>query len=299
MNTEDALAQLGESTAEAVVSLLSTLAPKGIERGIVVAEGADADPFHGIPAPAVVASVSYIDGVTGGNLFVVSVRGARLLAASMMGLGPESVDESSDLSELELSAVSEAANQMMAAAASATSRVLGEEVEIGVPTTTFVQKFDELLFEKSPHQAHVPLSLFGEPCRLVQLVPNAFVVRIGRAFGEQEGALVEGGDAAAGDGASSFDGALLRDVKLRVWAELGRAHMPLGRAVGLSSGAVVELDRPAEDPVDIYVNGRRFAYGRLMLADDGEWAVQIDEILAGAAAPASITTPNGNQEGVQ
>jgi flagellar motor switch protein FliN/FliY len=194
--------------------------------------------------------------------------------------------------------VSEAANQMMAAAASATSRVLGEEVEIGVPTTTFVKQFDESLFEKSPHQAQVPLSLFGEPCRLVQLVPNAFVVRIGRAFGEQEGALVESADS-SGPAAAGFDGALLRDVKLRVWAELGRAHMPLGRAVGLSSGAVVELDRPAEDPVDIYVNGRRFAYGRLMLADDGEWAVQIDEIFAGAAASASTNIPNGNQEGVQ
>jgi flagellar motor switch protein FliN/FliY len=298
VNTEDALTQLGESTAEAVVQLLATLAPKGIERGAVVAEGADADPFHGIPAPAVVANVSYVDGVTGGNLFVVSVRGARLLAASMMGLGPESVDESGELSELELSAVSEAANQMMAAAASATSRVLGEEVEIGVPTTTLVKQFDETLFEKTPHQAHVPLSLFGEPCRLVQLVPNAFVVRIGRAFGEQEGALIDGGDAPAAAG-GGFDGALLRDVKLRVWAELGRAHMPLGRAVGLASGAVVELDRPADDPVDIYVNGRRFAYGRLMLADDGEWAVQIDEIIAGAAASASTNTPYGNQEGVQ
>jgi len=299
VNTEDALSQLGESTAEAVVALLSTLAPKGIERGIVVAEGADADPFHGIPAPAVVASVSYIDGVTGGNLFVVSVRGARLLAASMMGLGPESVDEGTELSELELSAVSEAANQMMAAAASATSRVLGEEVEIGVPTTTFVQRFDESLFEKTPHQAHVPLSLFGEPCRIVQLVPNAFVVRIGRAFGEQEGALIEAGDAPEGGSAGGFDGALLRDVKLRVWAELGRAHMQLGRAVGLATGAVVELDRPAEDPVDIYVNGRRFAYGRLMLAEDGDWAVQIDEIIAGAAASASNNAPNEFLEGVQ
>ena len=298
MTTEEALTQLGESTAEAVVQLLATLAPKGIERGVVVAEGADADPFHGIPAPAVVANVSYVDGVTGGNLFVVSVRGARLLAASMMGLGPESVDESGELSELELSAVSEAANQMMAAAASATSRVLGEEVEIGVPTTSLVRQFDETLWEKSPHQTHVPLSLFGEPCRLVQLVPNAFVVRIGRAFGEQEGALIDNGDAPAAAGVG-FDSALLRDVKLRVWAELGRAHMPLGRAVGLASGAVVELDRPADDPVDIYVNGRRFAHGRLMLADDGEWAVQIDEIIAGAAASASTNTPYGNQEGVQ
>jgi flagellar motor switch protein FliN/FliY len=88
-------------------------------------------------------------------------------------------------------------------------------------------------------------------------------------------------------------------VKLRVWAELGRARMPLGRAVGLASGAVVELDRPADDPVDVYVNGRRFAQGRLMLADDGEWAVQIDEIIAGAAASASLNSNTNVQEGVE
>jgi flagellar motor switch protein FliN/FliY len=244
------------------------------------------------------ASVSYVDGVTGGNLFLVSAKGARLLAAAMMGLGPESVDDAGELSELELSAVSEAANQMMAAAASATSRVLGEEVEIGVPTTTLVERFDESLYEKSPHQAHVMLSLFGEPCRLVQLVPNAFVVRIGRAFGEQEGALIDAGGGTA-PSAAGFDGELLRDVKLRVWAELGRARMPLGRAVGLASGAVVELDRPADDPVDVYVNGRRFAQGRLMLAEDGEWAVQIDEIIAGAAASASLNSNTNVQEGVE
>ena len=54
--------------------------------------------------------------------------------------------------------------------------------------------------------------------------------------------------------------------------------MPVGRAVGLASGSVVELDRGVEDPVDLYVNGRRFAVGRLVLAEDGEWAVRIDAI---------------------
>ena len=293
MTTEEALAKLGESTAEAVAGVLQTLAPDGVERGVVSVAGADTDPLNGIRAPAVVASVSYVDGVKGGNLFVISVPGACRLATAMMGMSEPEGGIDGPLSELELSAVSEASNQMMAAAAGATSKVLGEEVEISVPTTQLVDTLAqaEELYEKTPHQTHVSFSLFGESCRLVQLVPNAFVVRMSRALGEQAGALLDQ-QGAGGDG-DGFGGDVLRGVSLRVWAELGRASMPVGRAVGLASGSVVELDRGVDDPVDLYVNGRRFAVGRLLLAEDGEWAVQIDAI-----TPDSTIVP-AIQEGVR
>jgi flagellar motor switch protein FliN/FliY len=278
VTTDDALAQLGESSAEAVAGVLQMYAPDAVERGAVSVAGADVDPLAGIRAPAVVASVSYVDGVKGGNLFVISVAGARRLAAAMMGMSEPEGGIDGPLSELELSAVSEASNQMMAAAAGATSKVLGEEVEISVPTTQLLDSLasSESLYEKTPHQTHVSFSIFGESCRLVQLVPNAFVVRMGRALGEQAGALLAEQGSADIDGFSGGD--VLRGVSLRVWAELGRATMPVGRAVGLASGSVVELDRGVEDPVDLYVNGRRFAVGRLVLADDGEWAVRIEAI---------------------
>lgn len=72
-------------------------------------------------------------------------------------------------------------------------------------------------------------------------------------------------------------GAIMRGVPLRVCAELGRAAMPLASAVGLPPGEVVELDRGADDPVDLYVNGRRFATGRVVLVED-EWAVRVEEV---------------------
>ncbi|HVV58536.1 MAG TPA: FliM/FliN family flagellar motor switch protein [Gaiellaceae bacterium] len=296
-----ALRQLGESTAEAVAGVLGALAPGEVERGAVTVAGADTDPLAGIRAPVVVASVSYVDGVTGGNLFVIGIAGAKRLAASMMGLSePEDIE--GELSELELSAVSEAANQMMAVAAGATSKVLGEEVEIGVPQTQLLASVEEVeaLYEKTPHQAHVAFTIFGESCRLVQLVPNAFVVRMGRAFDQQAGALLVDHDV-PGPAVDGGGGDVLRGVSLRVWAELGRATLPVGRAVGLASGSIVELDRAVDDPVDLFVNGRRFASGRLMLADDGEWAVQIDEIAdpADASAPASASAGPPIQEGVR
>ena len=38
----------------------------------------------------------------------------------------------------------------------------------------------------------------------------------------------------------------------------------------------MDLDRTADAPVDLYVNGMRFARGQLLVTDDGEWAVSLD-----------------------
>ena len=66
---------------------------------------------------------------------------------------------------------------------------------------------------------------------------------------------------------------------MRVWAELGRTRMPTGQVVGLPSGAIVELDREAEDAVDLYVDGQRYATGRLVVTDDDSWGVRIEHVL--------------------
>ena len=74
--------------------------------------------------------------------------------------------------------------------------------------------------------------------------------------------------------------ASLLGLPLRVWAELGRTRMPTGQVVGLPSGAIVELDRDADDAVDLYVDGQHYATGRLVVTDDDSWGVRIERILA-------------------
>lgn len=70
---------------------------------------------------------------------------------------------------------------------------------------------------------------------------------------------------------------LMREVGLRFSVELGRARMPVALAVNQPAGAIVDLDHGAEDPVDLYVNGRHLGTGRLLVVD-GDWAVQIETI---------------------
>jgi len=79
--------------------------------------------------------------------------------------------------------------------------------------------------------------------------------------------------------------ALLNDVNLDVKIELGRTRMVVEDVLRLSEGAVVELDKLAGDPVDIYVNGRHIARGEVLVLNEN-FCVRISEILAGAEAAA-------------
>ena len=80
-------------------------------------------------------------------------------------------------------------------------------------------------------------------------------------------------------GSSAHGAPSLAGIPVRVWAELGRASMPTAEVVGLPYGAVVELDRSPDEPIDLFVNGRRFATGRLVVVDGNDWAVRIESVL--------------------
>ena len=287
MSATEALERLGSSTSEACVGVLEMFAPNRITMGDPVAAADAKAAFAGLRVPAVAMSVSYIDGVTGGNVFIVTLDGAKKLAAAMMGMEEPEDPEAPKLSELEESAVSEAMNQMMATAAGATSSVLGTEVEIGTPETRTFGSGDDFAdaYASTPHAVYTPFSICGEPARLVQLIPNAFVIRMSSALDEM-GSEVIAHDGAASPAASGSTSSRspaatpsLAGIPVRVWAELGRARMPSAQVVGLPAGAVVELDRQAEEPIDLYVNGSRFATGRLVVVDGTDWAVRIDHVL--------------------
>ena len=71
---------------------------------------------------------------------------------------------------------------------------------------------------------------------------------------------------------------LLSDVELDVRIELGRTRMLVEDVLRLSSDAVVELDKAAGDPVDIYVNGRRIARGEVLVLNEN-FCVRVSEIV--------------------
>lgn len=71
---------------------------------------------------------------------------------------------------------------------------------------------------------------------------------------------------------------LLSDVQLNVRIELGRTRMYVEDVLQLGDGAVVELDKLAGDPVDVFVNDRHVARGEVLVLNDN-FCVRINEIL--------------------
>jgi len=75
----------------------------------------------------------------------------------------------------------------------------------------------------------------------------------------------------------NFD--LVRDVELTVKIELGRTRMRLEDVLRLGHGAVVELDRLAGDPVDVFVNDRLVARGEVVVLNE-KFAVRLTEVVS-------------------
>jgi flagellar motor switch protein FliN/FliY len=104
--------------------------------------------------------------------------------------------------------------------------------------------------------------------------------------------LADGGDAGLGP-APDADLTRLTDVTVELTVEVGRTHMSLGETMSLGQGSVVTLDRLADKPVDLLVNGRPIARGEVVVIDE-QFGLRITEVMGaeramGVAAPVAFT----------
>lgn len=61
---------------------------------------------------------------------------------------------------------------------------------------------------------------------------------------------------------------LLMDVKLQLSVELGRSELPIKKVLELTRGSIVELDKVAGEPVELYANGKLVAHGEVVVIED-------------------------------
>jgi flagellar motor switch protein FliN len=58
------------------------------------------------------------------------------------------------------------------------------------------------------------------------------------------------------------------DIGVQLSLEVGRARMKIRELLALGPGSVIELERPAGDPLDVYVNGRLVAHGEVVMVNE-------------------------------
>lgn len=72
----------------------------------------------------------------------------------------------------------------------------------------------------------------------------------------------------------------LTHVQMEVTVEIGRTRMSVGELLSLTPGHVVELDRAAGSPVDLFVNGTLLARGEVVVVDE-DFGFRVTEIVSG------------------
>ncbi len=71
---------------------------------------------------------------------------------------------------------------------------------------------------------------------------------------------------ASGEASKNLDNLL--DIKLQLTVELGRATLPVKKVLELTRGSIIELEKIAGEPVELYANGKLIAHGEVVVIED-------------------------------
>lgn len=305
--------------------------------------------------PNIILDVKYVSGITGRNILIMQTTDASVIANLMMG-GDGKVSNA-ELSELEVSAVQEAMNQMIGSAATSMATMFAREVNISPPKSKIWESMGEKITESIPEdeaivQVCFDLSIEGLlQSNVMQILPIDTAKKIvSIMMGEEEqsdnGVVSNAVDEAVSDithkeptyeetnhyseggihvnshevyqeprpiqeqmiqqaapiqqqrpievhrasfetlgegqvGESHRNIDLILDVPLEVSVVLGRTKKSIKDILNLSTGSLIELEKLAEEPVEVLVNGKKIAFGEVVVVDEN-FGVRITSIVSGA-----------------
>lgn len=161
---QDTIGEIGNISFGSSATALSALLNQKVEITTPVVSAVSSDMLRQLfPRPNVIVHVKYTEGFEGSNLFVITTDDAAIIADLMLGGNGESPDP--ELSEMHLSAVQEAMNQMMGSASTSMSTLFNRRVDISPP------KVEVIEFDEQSRTEYVP---GGE-----ELIAISFSLRVG------------------------------------------------------------------------------------------------------------------------
>lgn len=286
----------------------------------------------GFEYPNIILDVEYVSGITGRNILIMQTTDAAVIANLMMG-GDGQVN-TSELSEIEVSAVQEAMNQMIGSAATSMATMFAREVNISPPKSKIWKDMNENISETIPEDEPIvevcfdltiegllqsnmmqilPINtakkivsiMMGEDQEVANEIDDSYdssdiykeeynieekpiintveeraVKNIVEKPVEVHGATFEPlSQGVVGESHRNID--LILDVPLEVSVVLGRTKKSIKDILDLSTGSLIELDKLAEEPVEVLINGKKIAYGEVVVVDEN-FGVRITSIVSGA-----------------
>ena len=299
--TTQLLQKIGPGFAESMGSVFSMLTGREFAVTPQVGDSLDHEAIAKLQTGvAVFVKAHYTKGVTGTMLFALPLQEGTMLVDLMLGgegtPSPELAGDSRD-------ALAETFNQILGSANQALSDMAGEtlsisNVEIFSLETTDGAGLQELL-GTGPFDA-LSLATTQENLKTTihLLIPDMLVEQLKRKLGmvqpaaaaapatpapataQPASAPVATGPAPSASRQSSVDTGnldLLLDIELPVMVRMGQTEMSLGDLLKLTPGSILELNRAADAPVELLVNGKQIAKGEVVVVD-GNFAFRITEI---------------------
>lgn len=331
---------------------------------------------EGFETPNIVLDIEYIAGIVGRNILIIKTYDGLVISNLMMG-GDGKITDVHELSELEISAVSEAMNQMIGSAATSMATMFGRKVDISPPTSKVVtddlvpisdsipedqpivkvsfkmtigdivdsnimqifpietaknivaimtgedseDKTDEQqpekpkeepIFNKEIHtqpepqiqqtvseqqmqyeqpqmqmqqQQYVPqqqMQGYGQPqmqsyMQQPQMYGGGQVQQYAQPVEVHQAAFEPLTPQNSVPPIKNID--LIMDVPLDISVVLGRTKKSIQDILNLGAGSLIELDKLAEEPVEILVNGKQIALGEVVVVDEN-FGVRITSIVS-------------------
>lgn len=275
---KDVIAEVGNISMGSAATALSSLTSKQVR---ITTPTVKMDPIEVIaaeyPVPAVVTRVRYTEGLVGENLFVVSEKDARVIADLMMGGTGDAAE--GELGEIELSAISEAMNQMMGAASTAMSTILNRKVAISPPETQYRRLRDTLHTVIGDIESHAVKITFRMSIEdkvnsdIVQIMPLEFSSEVAEAMMERFG-VNQGAPPAVGGSPATVS---LPEVPLDITVRLGRARLRVTELESVGEGSTIQLDAVEGSDADVLCGGVLVARGQVVVVGD-QYGIRITEI---------------------
>lgn len=88
-------------------------------------------------------------------------------------------------------------------------------------------------------------------------------------------------DSAAGDAGGEVNIDVILDVPVTLSMEVGRTRIPIRNLLQLNQGSVIELDRAAGEPLDVFVNGTLVAHGEVVVVNE-KFGIRLTDVISPA-----------------
>jgi flagellar motor switch protein FliN len=248
---------------------LTTILNRQTTASVLTIESLTPAEVHGrAPLPWVVAKLHYALGLGGEHWLIIKKSSAIVLARALV---EEAAQEQDDLFPSHEEAIREAINQIFAAACSTLTPLITRSLSTAPLSLALIEDRGSLPPELKPQGE--PLWFITAQVRSSAGLQFDLWLTVSQRLAWEITSIGSHGGPGVGR-LSSADGSLpsrldlILDITLPVTVELGRARMQVQDILKLGPGSVIELEKSAGDPVELFINDRPIAKGEVVVIDE-------------------------------